>query len=195
MRLLLRLATLFVLIGTAACTAAPPAPSAAPTQTPSAAATPTPSAAPTPAPAAAFAGFSVGADTGSVPPPFNYTYTLDGTFQTYALSVHYVLTYQFRDQVTPDQVTSQGYTSHDNIDWSGRLTGGALDTWRTLLAQTKLGPIPPLAPGSESFSVTLTPQTGEPQVGVPENRDAWQAAITALDKQARAETGATRSKP
>ena len=142
-----------------------------------------------------FRGFSVGFETGSVPPPFNYTYTLDGTFQPDGLSVHYVLQYRFRDQATRDEITSQGYTTHDDIDWTGLLTGPALETWRSLVAATTLEPIPPLAPGSDSFSVSLTPQTGDVQVGVPVNRDVWQTAITAVDKQARKETGATRTEP
>ena len=149
---------------------------------------------PTP-PRAGLQGFSVGFDTGSVPPPFNYTYALDGTFQPDAVNVSYILTYQFRDVLTPAEITSQGYTLHDDIDWTGKLTGQAFNTWRSVVSQTKLGPIPPLAPGADSFSVTLSPPDGEAPVGVPENRDAWQAAITALDKQARAETGATRTEP
>ena len=172
MKLPLRIATVVLLAALAACNAAPQA-------------SPTPP----------FRGFSVGFETGSVPPPFNYTYTLDGTFQPAGLSVHYVLQYRFRDQATPDEITSQGYTTHDDIDWTGLLTGQTLDTWRSLVAATQLGPIPPLAPGSDSFSVSLTPQTGDVQVGVPVNRDAWQTAITAVDKQARRETGATRTEP
>jgi hypothetical protein len=172
MKLLLRIATLVLLATTGACAA-----TTAPSPTPP------------------FSSFSVGFETGSVPPPFNYTYTLDGAFQPDALSVHYVLKYRFRDQATPDEITSQGYTTHDDIDWNGRLTGPAMDTWRTLLSTTTLGPIPPLAPGSDSFTVTLTPHSGDEQVGVPVNRDAWQTAITAVDKQARTETGATRTSP
>lgn len=184
MRLLQSLALALVVVGLIACGAA-----AVPTPT----LTPAPSS--TAAPSLVFSGFSVGFDTGSVPPPFNYTYSLDGTFAADALSVHYLLTYQFRDEVTSSEITSNGYTAHDDINWTGKLTGADLDTWRTLTAQTTLGPIPPLVPGAESFSVTLTPSTGEPQVGVPVNRDPWQAAITAIDKQARAATGATRTSP
>lgn len=172
MKLLLRFALLALVATLSACTA-------------------TTAASPTPA----YHGFSVGFETGSVPPPFNYTYTLDGIFQPDGLSVHYVLKYRFRDQATKAEITSQGYTTHDDIDWTGQLTGQALETWRTLIAATKLGPIPPLAPGADSFNVSLAPPTGDPDVGVPENRDAWQSAITAVDKQARAATGATRSEP
>lgn len=178
------LATLLALAGLSACTAAPSAP---------------PTAAPTPAqasaPSVAFVSFSAGYDSGSVPPPFNYTYALDGTFGADALDVHYVLIYRYRDQVTLKEITSQGYTTHDDIDWTGRLTGATLDTWRSLVGGTTLGPIPPLVPGANSFSVTLTPPNGAPQVGVPMNCDAWQSSIAAIDKQARAETGATRSSP
>lgn len=172
MKLPLRLATLVLAVMLSACTAG-------------SAASPTP----------AYQSFSVGFETGSVPPPFNYTYTLDGTFQPDGLSVHYVLTYRFRDQATQDEILSQGYTNHDDIDWNGHLTGQSFNTWVALIAATKLGPIPPLAPGADSFNVSLMPPTGDPDVGVPENRDAWQTAITAVDKQARTETGATRSEP
>ena len=132
------LATLLALAGLSACTAAPSAP---------------PTAAPTPAqasaPSVAFVSFSAGYDSGSVPPPFNYTYALDGTFGADALDVHYVLIYRYRDQVTLKEITSQGYTTHDDIDWTGRLTGATLDTWRSLVGGTTLGPIPPLVPGAE----------------------------------------------
>lgn len=198
MKPLLRLATLLAVAGLNACNAAPtPTLTPTPTPTPTATATATANAnaTATTAPQFAFKGFSVGYETGSVPPPFNYKYELDGTFAGDALNVSYVLTYQFRDVLTPAEITSEGYTAHDDISWTGHLAGQALDTWRTLLTHTHLGPIPPLAPGAGSFTVTLVPLVGDDQVGVPENRDEWQTAITALDKQARAETGATRTEP
>jgi hypothetical protein len=182
-----------VLAACAACSA--PAATLTPAANPTSGPSPTPTFQSTSGPPGTVDGFSIGYDNGSVPPPFSYTYTLDGTFAGDALDVHYVLTYRFRDELTPAEITENGYTDHDDINWTGHLTGDAAGAWRSLLAATTLGPIPPLAPGSESFTVSLHVRGADDLVGVPLNRDAWQSLIMQLDQQARAETGSPRSAP
>ncbi len=139
---------------------------------------------PSPAASAHAQSFEVDYDSGSIPPPANDQYLLTGSFSSdgATLAVHYLLTYSS--------------SAKDDIDWSGTLTGDSAARWQTLVGGTVLGPIPPLLPGSPSFTVTITPyQGGSSGGGVPTNRDAWQALIDAVDQQARAELGKPRSSP
>jgi hypothetical protein len=151
--------------------------------------------APTPTPVPLQGSFQARYVTGSVPPPFNYSQIVDGTFEPAALVVRYRLTYNFRDALTPQEITAQGYSDTDDIDWSGRLTGKAFEDWRALIVATKIGPIPPGLPGADALGVTLSPDGKLEEIGVPENRDAWMQLIAALDKQARAETKNPRAEP
>jgi hypothetical protein len=169
-----RAAFLGVLISTAACSSTPPA---------------------TPTPVPLKGSFEASYNTGSVPPPFNYSQLVEGTFEPDALAVHYTLTYNFRDALTPQEITAQGYSDTDDIDWSGRLTGKAFEDWRALIVATRIGPIPPTLPGADSFTVVLRAEGKPEDVGSPENRDAWMQLISALDKQARAETNNLRPEP
>jgi hypothetical protein len=137
--------------------------------------------------------FSVAYETGSVPPPFNYRYAVDGRFQDGELAARYVLAYQFRDQLPPGKLP-RGYSDRDDINWSTTLRGSTFDDWAALIATAELGPIPPLAPGSDSFTVTIK-RNGIERTGVPANRPDWEAAIASLDAQARTETGNPRSEP
>jgi hypothetical protein len=151
--------------------------------------------APTPTPIPLKGSFEARYDTGSVPPPFNYSQIVEGTFEPGVLAIHYTLTYNFRDALTPQEIAAQGYSQNDNIDWSTRLTGTAYDDWRALIVATKIGPIPPTLPGADAFSVTLRPDGKPEEIGSPENRDAWMQLIAVLDKQARNETKNPRTEP
>lgn len=165
---------LALLLATVACSSAPPG---------------------TPTPVPLQGSFEARYDTGSVPPPFNYSQLLEGTFEPGALAIRYRLTYNFRDTLTPAEIAAQGYSENDDIDWSTRLTGKDFDDWRGLIVATKIGPIPPQLPGSDSFIVTLRPDGNPQESGPPENRDAWEQLIAALDQHARAATGNPRSEP
>ena len=149
----------------------------------------------TSAPAPDPTGFTVEYETGSIPPPFNHAYVLTGTFEDGALSVAYELTYRFREGMTEDELAERGYSEEDDVRWSGRLTGGAVDEWRALARDARLSPPPEPPPGSDSFIVTLT-YTSAPTVnGVPEARDEWERRVAEIDRRAREETGNPRSEP
>jgi hypothetical protein len=139
--------------------------------------------------------FTITYFTGSIPPPYNHMYTLDGTFEDGQLAIRYALTYRYREGMTAAELASRGYSDHDDIEWSGRLTGAAVEQWRTLLRAARLGAPPTPLLGSDSFAMTIRNSSGATQNGVPADRTPWLAVIAAIDQQARLETRNPRPQP
>jgi hypothetical protein len=142
--------------------------------------------------------FAVEYETGSIPPPFNYTYTLTGTFEGEkgeALAVHYDLEYRFREGMTEEELTAEGYSANDDIRWQATLDGPDVGVRRGLATDAHLGPAPPAQPGGDSLTVTIRYTDGREIAGVPDDLEEWQRATAEIDRQARAETGNPRPGP
>jgi hypothetical protein len=134
--------------------------------------------------------------TGSIPPPYNYAYRLEGRFEGEEVLVIYVLTYRYRNGLASSRLASSGYSDSDDLSWTGRLHGGPVTQWRTLLTEARLiAPEIAPAPGSDSFVVTVVDSGGAERHGAPQTRDPWKPLITAIDQQARAETHHPRAHP
>ena len=157
--------------------------------------TPTPAGRPSASAAVGPASFTIEYRTGSIPPPYNYTYRLTGRFEDELLVVSYVLTYQYRGSMTKAQLESQGYSERDDLSWTGRITGDAVEQWRILLRDPQLRPPPTGLVGGDSFTVSVVDSTGAEQTGEPPDRGAWQPLIAAIDQQARTETNNPRPRP
>ena len=95
--------------------------------------------------------------------------------------------------MTPDELAAQGYSENADLTWQGQLTGADAEAWRTTIAESPIGPIPPQLPGSDTFVVTIDHTDGTQTNGSPEDRDRWMALVDAIDQRARAETGHPRS--
>jgi hypothetical protein len=136
--------------------------------------------------------FSVEYATGSIPPPFNHIYTLSGMFEGSDLAVRYELRYRFREGMTAAELAEQGYSEDDDIVWEGRLTPIQAQAWRSLIAETRVGPSDPPMPGSDSFLVAIEFTNSSQANGLPNDRERWEAMVDAIDRHAHAETGAPR---
>ena len=110
--------------------------------------TPTPAGRPSASAAVGPASFTIEYRTGSIPPPYNYTYRLTGRFEDAQLVASYVLTYQYRGGMTTAQLESQGYSGRDDLSWTGRITGDAVEQWRILLRDPQLKPRQPASSGA-----------------------------------------------
>ncbi len=139
-----------------------------------------------PTPAASHLSFTVVYDSGSIPPPANHSYLLSGEFRPDgSLALSYTLTYRYRQGMTDQQLAAAGYSSHDDIFWSGTLTPADAASWRTLVGETHVTPPPTNPPpGSDTFLVALI-RSDVTDEGVPQNRTDWEARITALTSMLR----------
>jgi hypothetical protein len=147
------------------------------------------------APTAQPTAFTVHYATGSIPPPGNHAYDLTGTFDNDRIAVQYVLTYGYREMLAPGELSKLGYSDDDDITWDGTITGPAIEKWQNLLRAARLASAPPAVTGGDSFVVTIRYADGSEQTGVPPDRASWEALVTAIDQQARAETHNPRQRP
>jgi hypothetical protein len=139
------------------------------------------------------ASFALEYATGSIPPPGNYTYRVDGTVRDDGdLELVYTLTYRFRDELTDDELEAQGYGPDDDLTWTTVVSGADADAWLDLATATDVGEAQGM-PGSDSITVTVRFSSGEERSGEPDNRDDWEAAADALDLDARQALGHPRA--
>ena len=135
--------------------------------------------------------------TGTIPPPYNYAYRVEGARQEGGdLDVTYELTYRYRDEISGEELEAQGYSADDDIEWSTTLAGAEADAWLDLAAATELleDPDEP-PPGADYISVTLVFADGTERSGEPLNRDEWEALAAELDVRAREALDHPRSEP
>lgn len=139
-------------------------------------------------------GFILEYQTGSIPPPFNNTYRIDGTFVDGGLDVHYRLTYRFREGMSEAELRDDGYSLDDDLDWTGRLDGDEASVWRDLVGRSRVDVPSPPPPGSDTMTLTIRDAGGE-RTGTPGNDAEWRALAADLDRQAREELGHPRAEP
>lgn len=126
-------------------------------------------------------GFVVEYATGSIPPPWNHSYRLQADFGPgETVVVSYTLAYHYREHMSADELKRYGFTAHDDIAWSGTLTGTWYAEWRALVAATRLSPEPGPLSGGDHFQVQLVDRTGAVLSGRPANEDAWSAEVDKL---------------
>jgi hypothetical protein len=132
------------------------------------------------------AGFSVEYSTGSIPPPGNYTYRIEGVpVEDGGLTLDYALTYRHREDMTDEELAARGYGPNDDLTWTTTINGAQADAWLDLAAQAELRDAESL-PGGDSMQITVRLRSGSERSGSPTERDAWEALADALDLDARA---------
>ncbi len=142
----------------------------------------------TASPPAEPSAFTIDNATGSIPPPGNHTYRLDGRFEAGELAITYTLTHRFRESMTPAELAALGPEDQD-VAWDGHLRGSPVEAWRALLLQPGLQAPPEPAPGSDSFVVVVRYTDGSERRGTPPDRSAWRRLADAIDAKARTEGG------
>ena len=126
--------------------------------------------------------------TGSIPPPSNYRYTVRGSVIGDRIEVRYELAYLYREGMTAEELEQLGYSTGDDIVWTGTLTGEQARAWLDVIrATTFRDPPQEAAPGADNLEVTVDGRTGEPV-----NRDDWERVAGELDAYARREIGHSR---
>ena len=134
------------------------------------------------------AQFDLSYSTGTIPPPGNYEYRLEGGFSTDALGISYLLRYRHREGMTEGELRRLGYSRDDDITWKGTLTGEQRTAWLELVRRTDVRQEDePAAPGASSIRVTLRGADGSERTGVPANAGDWQRLADDIDRRARTE--------
>lgn len=134
--------------------------------------------------------------TGSIPPPYNYGYRIEGRRQGDRLDLMYALTYRHRDGISAEELAEKGYSSADDIEWSTSMTGDGSRAWLEAAARSEpRAGAQPQAPGSDSIQLTVSFTDGSQRSGEPTNRKVLQELASGLDRQARAAIGHPRASP
>lgn len=118
-----------------------------------------------------------------VPPPYTHFYTLKcrPAFKEY-LHVDFSITYTDREELDEEEIIGEGFTPDDDYSWSGRLPLIWLQTVTDLVQQTRLQAFDEdtLTDNDEYFLLTIEPEAGGMQSGVPADRKDWQYLLQEL---------------
>lgn len=119
---------------------------------------------------------------GIIPPPYSHRYSLKGTVnQDGGLDVVFDIQYLDRDELTDDEVISEGFTLQDDFRWAG----GLLPVWteevqklaqKTIINKTNR----PAEETENRFWLNLEMDAGSPPLGKPRNREGWEYAAQEL---------------
>ncbi|MGB3619401.1 MAG: hypothetical protein WBA12_14890 [Catalinimonas sp.] len=64
-----------------------------------------------------------------VPPPYRHEYRLRAAPRADGLAVDYQLRYLDRDELTPDEILEEGFSTDDDFAWRGLLPAAWLEVW------------------------------------------------------------------
>lgn len=131
-------------------------------------------------------GFVLEYATGSIPPPFNHAYRIEGTVQGDELDLSYELTYRYREGMSDEELVEDGYSSTDDLEWSTTLTGEERQAWLDAAAGADPrtdAEAPP--PGADSIEITVDFADESQRAGQPSNRGELEELASALDRRAR----------
>ncbi|MBC7891755.1 MAG: hypothetical protein H7Y12_06035 [Sphingobacteriaceae bacterium] len=119
---------------------------------------------------------------GIIPPPYAHRYSLRGTPNPNGgLDVRFDIQYLDRQDLTEEEITSEGFTLSDDFNWEGAL----LPVWREevekLAVKTVFNKTNRAAEDAENrFWLNLERQGEEPMLGKPRNREGWEYASQEL---------------
>ncbi len=148
-----------------------------------------------PTPVAGPLGFNIDYATGSIPPPFNYQYTIDVTFDEEGAQVTYLLEYLFRENVSQAELTAHGYTGADDISWSGTFEPAVAGRWRATAQTSPLTANGEPLPGADSMLVRVSDNEDRFRAGVPVEREPWEDIAREVDQAAREALRVERQDP
>jgi hypothetical protein len=142
-------------------------------------------------PNAALASATLEYSSGSIPPPYNYEWTLAVRLEGAAKDVRYELKYRYR---TRPQDTPPG--ADTDLASTGPLSAELEQRVRSAAsANTFDAPPDPRKVGGDSFKVTLAYSDGTQRSGPPKDRDAWVKLAAEVDAAARRAQGRTIEPP
>jgi hypothetical protein len=148
-----------------------------------------------PAPVAGPLGFNIDYATGSIPPPFNYQYTIDVAFDEAGAQVTYLLEYLYRENISEAELTAHGYTGEDDISWSGTFEPDVAGRWREIARSSALTADGEPLPGADSMLVRVSDNEDRFRAGVPVDRGPWEEIAREVDEAARQALGIERQDP
>ena len=110
----------------------------------------------------------------ALPPPFAHYFHLKATFAPDGtLATAYQLGYLGREELTEEEVISEGFTSDDDWQWRGTLVAAWADSARALLVATTVRKPRP-ADARAYLVVVFQTDAGEELMGEPRNRADWE---------------------
>ncbi|MFA0963585.1 hypothetical protein AB9P05_17405 [Roseivirga sp. BDSF3-8] len=113
--------------------------------------------------------------TGSIPPPYNYEYRIQLSFAGKGeIKTNYELNYRFRDELTEQEITEEGFTADDDFAWNGKIPG----LWRrevlNLLSKTSWPKDQKTASLTEPYiQLFYKTKDGETFKAVPAETELW----------------------
>lgn len=140
-------------------------------------------------------GFSLDYATGSIPPPYNYRYTIDVVFDDAGAQVVYELEYLHRAKMSEEELRELGYSTRDDIRWRGGFDAEVADRWRDVARNGRLTGSAEPAPGADSMLVRVSDGGEAFRAGVPLDRGPWQDIAREVDRAARQELDHERPTP
>ncbi|MFC5408429.1 hypothetical protein ACFPMF_03860 [Larkinella bovis] len=110
-----------------------------------------------------------------VPPPFAHFFTIELRIDPEnRLGIRVAITYAERDELEEDEIIAEGFTIHDDYQWSGVLPAVWLQTVDSLVRKTQLKPFDEekLTDNQEYFQVRI--EKDSLRTGMPSQRVEWQ---------------------
>ncbi|MCY7349718.1 MAG: hypothetical protein LH606_03510 [Cytophagaceae bacterium] len=115
---------------------------------------------------------------GIIPPPYSHQYSLKGTVnQAGGLDVVFNIQYLDRDELTDDEIISEGFTLQDDFHWAGELLPVWQEEVQNLVQKTIVNKTNRPADDAENrLWLNLDVESEAPQLGKPRNREGWEYA-------------------
>lgn len=130
-----------------------------------------------------------------IPPPYAHRYTLRATVnRAEELSVQFSISYLERDELTEDEILSEGFTQEDDFSWEGTLMPAWTQALTDLFAATAFQKTTKSARDDENqFWLSVETRDDDPlPPAKPRNREAWeylsQELIQAIYETAKIES-------
>lgn len=140
-------------------------------------------------------GFSLDYATGSIPPPYNYRYTIDVVFHDEGAQVVYELEYLHRDKMSEAELRELGYSTRDDIRWRGGFQEEVAERWRDVARNAEMTGSAEPPPGADTMLVRVSDGGQAFRAGVPLDRTPWQDIAQEVDQAARIELDHERQAP